>query len=365
MSDFINGIKRIPKKHHNLKGFVSLPISGNTREITEELVESFKRLGVEIILFDLEEKFHHYMQIVNPVFYDKNKQEFSTFVESFIEKDFLFDIVKEKPDFIFSFTNGFLDEKALKISKLMGIKNLIFHTKDYSPEDEISGVLKYCDVLFTPPGFDKESVDFDTTYTHHTFLVGCDIHRYSPKELDKQYSVTIFGDVSLYRANIANNLIKSGVEVSIFGSGWKDYLYLPEEVKNFIIEDSDDISPKRWEEIFRKSELVLSLPYDVKRDGSVDCKLNYLTYVAAGCGATIIGYSKDSSLCGFTHSEDIMFYETESELLGIIKNLKSDKDLSKFLGLSAVENIRLHNTTTKRAEEILAFVEKKNEISRI
>ncbi len=81
MEGFVNGIKKIAKKHTHLKGFFSIPISGNTRDITEDLVKSFKRLGVETKLFDLEEKFHHYMQIVNPVFYDNNKQEFSCAVQ--------------------------------------------------------------------------------------------------------------------------------------------------------------------------------------------------------------------------------------------------------------------------------------------
>ncbi len=179
MNKFINGIKRIPKKHKHLKGFVSIPISGNTREITEELIGSFKRLGVEVVTFDLEEKFHHYMHIVNPVFYDNNKQEFSTFVENFIEKDFLHDIVKEKPDFIFSFTNGFLDVDTLKIAKMMGIKVALYHGKEYSIDDGIDSLLEHCDLLFVPPGFHGEQIEFETNYRLEKLPAGCDIHKYS------------------------------------------------------------------------------------------------------------------------------------------------------------------------------------------
>jgi len=357
MSEFKNGIKRIIKKYNHLKGFISLPISGNTREITEELIKAFKRLGVDIITFDLEEKFHHYMQIVNPVFYDNSKQEFSSFVESFIKKDFLYDIVKTKPDFIFSFTNGFLDNKALKVARLMGIKVALYHGKEYSVDDEIEKILKECDILFTPLGFTGEYIDFNTNFIQKILSTGCDIHKYYPIEAKKEYFVTIFGDVSLYRVNIASNLVKKGVKISIFGSGWKEYAYLPEILSNKIIEDSEFISSEKWNNIFRKSQLVLSLPYEVKKDGTVQSKLNYMTFAAAGCGATLIGYSKDVSLSNFTHSEDIMFYENEEELFDIIESLKSNYDLTKFLGLSAVESIRINHTTTKRAEEILNILQ--------
>ena len=356
MSGFIRGIKRIPKKHKHLKAFVSLPISGNTREVTEETIESFKRLGVDVVIFDIEDKFNQYIKVVDPALYE-DKEQFSSFVESFIEKDFLYDIVTEKPDFIFSFTNGFLEAKALKVARLMGTKVALYHAKEYSKDDGVDELFKECDALFTSPGFIGDMIDFEVDYLHKELAPGCDIHKHFPRELKKEYFVTIFGDVSLYKVNIANELIKKGVDVSIFGSGWREFESIPESVLCRVKEDTDNMTAEKWNDIFRKSYLVLTLPYEINRDGSVMSRINYMAYAAAGCGATLIGYSKDNSLSAFTHSEDIMLFENESELCNIIEQLKVNYDLTKFLGLSAVENTRLHNTTTKKSEEILRIIE--------
>ena len=356
MSGFIRGIKRIPKKHKHLKAFVSLPISGNTREITDETIESFKRLGVDVVVFDIEDKFNQYIKVVDPALYG-NKQEFSAFVESFIEKDFLYDIVTEKPDFIFSFTNGFLEAKALKVARLMGVKVALYHAKEYFPDDGVDELLKECDILFTSPGFLGDLIDFDVDYIHHELAPGCDIHKYFPREMKKEYFVTIFGDVSLYKVKVATELIEKGVDVSIFGSGWKTFDSIPESVACRVKEDTDNMTAEKWNNIFRKSYLVLTLPYEINRDGSVMSRINYMAYAAAGCGASLIGYSKDTSLSAFTHSEDIMLFENEVELYNIIEQLRVNYDLTKFLGLSAVENTRLHNTTTKKSEIILKIID--------
>lgn len=360
MSGFVNGIKEIAKEYSHLKGFVSIPMGGNTREITKEFIESFKRQGVVLDTFDIEEKFHTYMQIVNPVFYESNKQEFSSFVEGFVEKDFLFEVLNFKPDFIFAFSNAFLNKRTLEVAKKLGIKVVLYHPKDYSNEDEVevAELLKQSTTLLVPSGFKKSSLQFEHDFAVKELETACDIHKYSPKDESKPYYVTIFGDVSLYRVTVANNLVKNGVNVSIFGSGWKEYGYLPDHLKECIIEDSEFIESSKWSEIFRKSKYVLALPFDVKRDGSVSAKLNYLAYAAAGCGSLMIGYSKDPSLQSFTHSENIMLFETDEEIKSIITSLDENEEMRQYIGLSAVEAIRTNHTTSKRVEELLDFISK-------
>lgn len=274
-----------------------------------------------------------------------------------MNKKFLDIIAKEKPDFIFLWL--IYDEFYLEtLDKI----------KEVSPKTRLVNFFGDDNILFNR--YSKYMglfIDYSLA-SHHDFLYkykennispmffscGVNTDQFKKLELNKEIDVSFIGTPMSDRVNYINYLLKKGIKVKVFGTGWEKY-------KEFASIYGGKLSPEEMVEIINKSKINLSFSKNYEGVSGFKSRV----FEVSACNSFILvekfdGYSKFLK----PTKELVMFDGKEDLLKKITYYLKNDKE-RKEIAKRAYNKVISNYSQVKEFEKIFSQIIKLNNSKKV
>ncbi len=256
----------------------------------------------------------------------------------------LHDFIKsEKPDItIFCLFENELDEDLVNNLREF-TKTIVYFFDDPWRQNYVRHWIKFFDCFSTPDYYMFKKYKLEGLKNALYSPFGFNYSVYKKLHLEKIYDVTFVGNYSAYREWLIYRLIKEGIQVTVFGRGWKEsnrWLSHEDMVKIFnqskINLNLSNSKNKDIDFLFRavKSPKALKQLLLLKKDKE---QVKGRHYEINGCGGFQMSYFVPGLNLAYEIDKEIVVYEDINNLSEEIKYFLKDDKLRESIARNGYE----------------------------
>jgi spore maturation protein CgeB len=168
----------------------------------------------------------------------------------------------------------------------------------------------------------------------------CNHFLYKKLNLQRIYDITFVGQPYGKRAEFIETLKKEGINVTLFGRGWKNTNIVP--------------SQSEFIRIYNQSKICLNMQY--ASVGS-SMQLKGKDFLAPGCGSLLLTNDTEQIKRYFIPDEEIITYRDANDAAEKIKYYLKNDDEREQIAKSGYERVMREHTYEKRFLEIFEFAQ--------
>jgi len=168
----------------------------------------------------------------------------------------------------------------------------------------------------------------------------CNHFMYKNLNLPRIYDITFVGQPYGKRAEVIEKLKKRGINVTVFGRGWKNTNIAP--------------SQSEFIRIYNQSKICLNMQY--ASVGS-SMQLKGKDFLAPGCGSLLLTNDTEQIKKYFTPGEEIITYKDANDAAEKIKYYLKNEDERERIAQKGYERVMREHTYEKRFSEIFDFAQ--------
>jgi spore maturation protein CgeB len=323
-----------------MKILLSIPGNASTVPMSYFAPTALRQLGHEVTIFS-----YHYENLFERVIKKSGVQR----LYQYKNRQLLSKIREYKPDLFLSIYGEAHTAETIQQIKNMKITTACWWLNDpFQLPFGVNDSAPVYDFFFsngngTKPDYVKHGVK------NHFFLpVGIDPDTHKNLNIiQKKNDVVFMGDHHTIRERVLEDLVKAGVDVSIYGP-WKRKLSTTSPLQKHL-RHGRFFTPQQMAQVFNESKIVLNLHTWY---GRWNYGVNPRLFESAGCGAFQLVDFKQEIPDFFTNKESIVWFEKLEELPSLIQYyLQHDVERNNIS--KAAEAIASKHTYKARMEQLL------------
>lgn len=298
---------------------------------------------------------------------EKDRKKFSNILFEEIKKE----NSKKKVDLFFSYfwSASILPEVIDKIKDL-DVITVNFYCNNVHQFDFVSEIAPHYDYCMFPEGEALQKyIDIGANPVHIQMAANPDI--YKPYPLRKEYDVTFVGQNYLNREDYVEYLYKNGIDVHVWGPGWKNALTPNNKgiinklkskmgLNKSILPKTNVGGPLSDEELIKmysRSEISLNFSEVVVSDqnydpGTIKRHIRLRDFEAPMSGAFYITGYQDELKEHYEIDKEIVCYATKEELLGKIRYYLKHQDEAEAIRIAGHKRALKGHTWENRFKEL-------------
>lgn len=321
----------------------------NFATITEYIEDAIEYLGHECISFDdrsfiLSRRFHQLSQFL----YRQDVNILNNRLQARIKKI--------NPNILLVLGGDRVLPETIEFAKSLGVKTVLWTTDPPVNFVPVVRCAMSCDYVLCAGTEAMELLNQVGIKNSYWLPFACD--GLSHKKVDisgeerKVYSsdVAFVGSFYPNRFDVLSEL--ADLDLSIWGPGWEENM--PKEHPLYECIKGGQTLPEEWLKIFSSSNIVIVSHY---QDGKTLCyQASPKVYEAMACGATVLCDRQKDAQTLFVENEDIVFYDSASEIGHKVAELLTYPDWCKQIGNSAMAKVLESHTYVNRIQKLMEII---------
>ena len=247
-----------------------------------------------------------------------------------------------QPDILFYFHfHDWIKHSIWKeISNELPTRTIIWLSDDHWRYEETRPVWKLFNLVVTTDekGYERRKKEgFNNVFLSQW---ACNHFMYKNLNLPRIYDITFVGQPYGRRADFIEKLKKQGINVTLFGRGWKNTNIIP--------------SQSEFVRIYNQSKICLNMQY--ASVGS-SMQLKAKDFVAPGCGGLLLTNDTEQIARYFIPGEEIITYRDANDAAKKIKYYLKNEEERKKIAKRGYEKVMKEHTIEKRLLDIFEFAQ--------